>query len=211
MTKNILIAAVGGQGALLAARVLGSYASNKLLQVKVSEIHGMSQRGGSVVTHVRFGKEVHSPVIEAGTADVVLAFELLEAARYVFMLRRGGMLLVNTQQILPLPVLTGAADYPGDLLGRFGKLPITTVAVDALGAAAAVGNIKAVNTVLLGAYARLNEPDVASWHEAITSSVREAHRAINLAAFDRGYAIETTPTNPRGFEPEHATERGTGP
>jgi indolepyruvate ferredoxin oxidoreductase, beta subunit len=208
MTRNILIAAVGGQGALLAARILGTYASNQLLQVKLSEVHGMSQRGGSVVTHVRYGQEIHSPVIEAGTADVLLGFELLEAARYIFMLRQGGLLVVNTQQIQPLPVLTGAARYPADLLGRFCKLPIVTVAVDAFGAAAAAGNVKAVNTVLLGAFARRSEPDVASWHRAITSNVKDAHRAINLAAFDRGYAVDT-PTHFRGPEPEHATERGT--
>ncbi len=192
MTNNILISAVGGQGALLAARILGSFASAQGLQVKVSEIHGMSQRGGSVVTHVRFGPEVHSPVIEAGRADVVIAFELLEAARYSHMLRPGGTLLVSTQQILPLPVLTGKMAYPGDLLDRLATLPITTIAIDALAEAQAIGNVKTVNTILLGAYARQSKTDVASWQRAITSSVREAHRAINLAAFERGYALAPT-------------------
>lgn len=188
-TQNILIAAVGGQGALLAARILGNYASGQGFQIKVSEIHGMSQRGGSVVTHVRFGSEVHSPVIEAGAADVVLAFELLEAARYVPMLRRGGLVVVNTQEIQPLPVLTGSAKYPSDLLARFAALPITTVAVDGLREAQALGNVKTVNTILLGAYARRIESEPATWHSAISESVRESHRAINVRAFDRGYQI----------------------
>jgi indolepyruvate ferredoxin oxidoreductase, beta subunit len=195
MTNNILIAAVGGQGALLAARILGNFAAAQGLEVKVSEIHGMSQRGGSVVTHVRFGAEVHSPVIEAGTADVVIAFERLEAARYVSMLRRDGILLVNTQQIPPLPVLSGAAVYPGDLLERFAELPIRTIACDALAEARTLGNLKTVNTILLGAFAGQSESDVASWHRAITSSVRDAHRAINLAAFDRGYALAALSPN----------------
>jgi len=188
-TQNILVAAVGGQGALLAARILGSYASGQGFQIKVSEIHGMSQRGGSVVTHVRFGSEVHSPVIEAGAADVVLAFEMLEAARYVPMLRRGGLVVVNIQEIPPLPVLTGSALYPDDLLARFAALPITTVAVDGLREAQALGNVKTVNTILLGAYARRIESDPATWHRAISESVRESHRAINVRAFDRGYQV----------------------
>jgi indolepyruvate ferredoxin oxidoreductase, beta subunit len=193
-TKNILISAVGGQGALLAARILGGIASEQGLEVKVSEIHGMSQRGGSVVTHVRFGSEVHSPVIEAGRADVVLAFELLEAARYVHMLRPGGILLVNTQQILPLSVLTGKVAYPGHLLEQLATLPITTIAIDALAEAQALGNAKTVNTILLGAYASKCETDIALWRSAIAASVRQAHRAINLAAFDRGYALASVPT-----------------
>jgi indolepyruvate ferredoxin oxidoreductase beta subunit len=188
-TNNILIAAVGGQGALLAARVFGNYAEALGLDVKVSEIHGMSQRGGSVVTHVRFGNEVHSPVIEAGTVDAVLAFEQLEAARYVGMLRKGGVLVVNTQRIQPLPVLTGAATYPTDLLERLAPLPISTIVVDALIEAQGIGNAKTVNTILLGAYAGHLRSDPAPWHRAIDASVRPAHRDINLLAFDRGYAM----------------------
>jgi len=196
ITHNILISAVGGQGALLAARILGHFASAQGLMVKVSEIHGMSQRGGSVVTHVRFGEAVHSPVIEAGNADVVMAFELLEAARYVSMLRSGGVLLVNTQQILPLPVLTGAAAYPLDLLKRFAELPIKTFAIDARAEATAMGNAKTVNTILIGAYAGHIGADTAPWHQAIRASVRAAHCAVNLEAFDRGYRLATEPHHP---------------
>lgn len=195
-TTNILISAVGGQGALLAARILGSFASEQGLAVKVSEIHGMSQRGGSVVTHVRFGAEVHSPVIEAGGADVLFAFELLEAARYVHMLRPGGVLLVNTQQILPLPVLTGATAYPSDFVARFASLPITTIAFDAFAEAQAIGNVKTVNTILIGAYAKQTGTDVSLWRRAIESCVREAHRTINLAAFDRGYGLASPRPEP---------------
>lgn len=203
-TTNILIAAVGGQGALLAARIFGNFASAQGLDVKISEIHGMSQRGGSVVTHVRYGDNVHSPVIEAGTADVVLAFELLEAARYVSMLRAGGTLLVNTQQIAPLPVLTGSATYPSDLLQRFAQLPIQTIALDASAEATLVGNVKAVNSILLGAYAKQSGSDVSLWHTAIAASVREAHRLVNIQAFERGYALGTTSSNIT-----QKTERGT--
>ena len=188
---------------MLAARVLGTFASEQGLDVKVSEIHGMSQRGGSVVTHVRFGQMVPSPVIEAGTADVVMAFELLEAARYVGMLRVGGSLLVNTQQILPLPVLTGSTAYPSDLVTKFASLPITTVALDCLAEAQAIGNIKTVNTLLLGAFAKRTETDVTQWKRAITANVKEAHLTANLVAFDRGYALaarasSTSPTGTRG-------------
>jgi indolepyruvate ferredoxin oxidoreductase, beta subunit len=193
---NILIAAVGGQGAVLTSRVLGNYANAQGFQIKVSEIHGMSQRGGSVVTHVRFGAEVHSPVIEAGTADVLLAFELLEAARYVSMLRQNGLLIVNTQRIAPLPVLTGSVTYPADLLEKFEALPITTVALDGLAEAHAVGNVKTVNTILLGAYARRMQFETTPWHRAIAESVREAHREVNLRAFDRGYELaDAAPAN----------------
>lgn len=189
---NILIAAVGGQGAVLTSRVLGNYANAQGFEIKVSEIHGMSQRGGSVVTHVRFGTEVHSPVIEAGTADVLLAFELLEAARYVPMLRENGLLIVNTQRIAPLPVLTGSVAYPDDLLNKFAVLPIATLALDGLAEAQAVGNVKTVNTILLGAYARRIKSERSPWHQAISESVREAHRDVNLRAFDRGYELADT-------------------
>jgi indolepyruvate ferredoxin oxidoreductase beta subunit len=197
-TTNVLIAAVGGQGALLAARIFGEYASAQGLEVKVSEIHGMAQRGGSVVTHVRFGNKVHSPVIEAGSADALLGFELLEAARYVTMMREGGILIVNTQQIQPLPVLTGDADYPAGLLDGFADLPITTMAIDGLAEAQALGNVKTVNTILLGAYAGKTRSRQPPWRRAIEASVPPAHCAVNLAAFDRGYALATSATTPTG-------------
>ena len=115
MTKNIMIVGVGGQGTLLASKLLGKLFLEKGFDVKVSEVHGMSQRGGSVVTYVRYGEKVHSPVIDKGQADVIISFEILEAARYVDFLKKGGTLITNTQQINPMPVITGAAAYPADL------------------------------------------------------------------------------------------------
>jgi len=188
---NIIIAAVGGQGALLAARVIGQYALLKSEEVKVSEIHGMSQRGGSVVTHVRFGEKVHSPVIEVGTADVLLGFELLEAARAVHHLRPGGLLVVSKQQIPPLPVLTQAAEYPPALLQAFEQMAITTVAVDALSCATQIGNIKVVNTVLIGVLARRLSQDVDIWQKAVASCVPGKHLELNMRAFNVGYGLSS--------------------
>ena len=185
---NVLIAAVGGQGALLAARVLGCHALGQGLDVKVSEIHGMSQRGGSVVTHVRFGREVFSPVIEKGTADTILAFELLEALRYADYLRPGGTIVVNLQQIAPLPVLIGAASYPANIDAEFAALAAETIKVNARELAERAGNEKAVNTVLLGVYAGQRKDDRASWQGALEASVPQKHLKTNLAAFDLGYA-----------------------
>jgi indolepyruvate ferredoxin oxidoreductase, beta subunit len=184
---NVLIAAVGGQGALLAARVLGRYAEEVGLAVKVSEIHGMSQRGGSVTTHVRLGAVVHSPVIERGSADVVLAFELLEGARYVSMLRPGGSLIANTQRILPLPVLSGSVQYPGELPQAFGALPIHTTLLDAAQMAERLGNTRTVNSILIGVMASCHSNDQGPWQAAIAASVPAAHRDVNLRAFTAGW------------------------
>ncbi len=184
---NILIAAVGGQGALLAARIIGNYALLQSQQVKVSEIRGMSQRGGSVVTHVRFAPEVHSPVIEMGQADILLGLEMLEAARAIAHLRPGGRLIVAKQQILPLPVLTGAAEYPPALLESFAILPITTHVVDALAAARRLGNVKAINTVLIGVLARRLSEDPTVWQAAVAETVPAKHRDLNQKAFDMGW------------------------
>ncbi len=187
--ENVLIAAVGGQGALLAARVLGLYAQSLNLQVKVSEIHGMSQRGGSVVTHVRFGPEVFSPVIEKGAADTILAFELLEGLRYADHLRPGGTVIVNQQQILPLPVLTGAAKYPADTDAQFASLGAHIIKVNARELAERAGTEKAVNVVLLGVYAAVRGDARESWASAIQAAVPQKHLKTNLEAFDLGYAV----------------------
>lgn len=187
--ENVLIAAVGGQGALLAARVLGRHAVSLGLDVKVSEIHGMSQRGGSVVTHVRFGQHVHSPVIERGAADTLIAFEMLEALRYLEMLRPGGTLIVNEQKIPPLPVSIGAASYPENLEAVFTARDLLTVSVDGRALALRAGNEKAVNVVLLGVYARLLGYDRASWLSALEASVPKKHLASNHAAFEGGFSV----------------------
>jgi indolepyruvate ferredoxin oxidoreductase beta subunit len=187
--NNVLIAAVGGQGALLAARVLGHFADGLGLEVKVSEVHGMSQRGGSVLTHVRFGRNVFSPVIEQGGVDTIIAFEMLEAARYVGSLRPGGTIIANRQEIAPQPVAQGTLSYPAQLPETFASLPVTPIIVNGQALATRAGNEKSVNSVLLGVYARHMGYEQTAWHRAIEISVPAKHLKTNLAAFDLGYAI----------------------
>ena len=131
-TRSIMIVGVGGQGSLLASRLLGNVLLAKGYDVKVSEVHGMSQRGGSVVTYVKYGDEVFSPVIEKGEADVIISFELLEAARWVPFLKNGGKLITSTQTLDPMPVITGAAEYPSDIVSKLKDLGISVTAVNAL-------------------------------------------------------------------------------
>ena len=152
-TKSIMIVGVGGQGSLLASRLLGDVLLAQGYDVKVSEVHGMSQRGGSVVTYVKYGDKVYSPVIEKGEADAVISFELLEAARCLPYLKKGGHLITSTQQIDPMPVITGAAEYPEDLVGKLRAAGADLVAVDALSLAEQAGTAKASNVVLMGVLA----------------------------------------------------------
>lgn len=149
-TKNVMIVGVGGQGSLLASKLLGNLLVEQGYDVKVSEVHGMSQRGGSVVTYVRYGDKVYSPVIDKGEADFIISFELLEAARWAEYLRPGGRIIVNTQQIDPMPVITGAAAYPEDILAKLRALGLQVDAVDALEIAEQAGSAKAINIVLMG-------------------------------------------------------------
>ena len=150
MTKNVMIVGVGGQGSLLASKLLGYLLLNEGYDVKVSEVHGMSQRGGSVVTYVRFGEKVYSPVIDKGEADFIVSFEKLEAARYVEYLKKGGRIVVNTQEIDPMPVITGAASYPENLIDKMEAEGIAVDAMDCLSLAEQAGSAKAVNLVLMG-------------------------------------------------------------
>ena len=186
---SVVIAAVGGQGALLASRVLARYATSRGCDVKVSEIHGMSQRGGSVVTHVRFGAEVHSPVVELAAADAVLAFELLEAARYAPYVRPGGMLIASKQRILPLPVLTGTIAYPENLEESLLARPIRCLLIDARRHAEALGEIRTVNTLMLGVLARHLTDELEAWKEAVRACISPAHARVNLAALEAGWAL----------------------
>ena len=149
-TKNIMIVGVGGQGTLLASKLLGRMLLTAGYDVKVSEVHGMSQRGGSVVTYVRWGDKVYSPIIDKGQADFILSFELLEAARWTEYLKLGGKLITNTQQINPMPVITGAAAYPQDLEAKMAAAGVDLDAIDALALAEEAGSSKAVNIVLMG-------------------------------------------------------------
>lgn len=186
-TKSVMIVGVGGQGTLLASRILGSAMLQKGYDVKVGEVHGMSQRGGSVVTYVRFGEKVFSPVIERGEADVLLAFEQLEAARALPYLKSGGTAVVNTQKIDPMPVVTGQAAYPQGLLAAMEEKGAKVLAVDALKLSGEAGSQKAVNVVLIGAMARHLDPDEDLWLEAVRACVPEKFYALNEKAFRLGF------------------------
>ncbi len=187
---SIMVVGVGGQGSLLASKLLGNVLTSKDYDVKVSEVHGMSQRGGSVVTYVKYGDVVHSPTIENGEADAVVAFELLEGARYISSLKEGGVLIVNTQQIDPMPVITGAAEYPSDLVQKIKDKGIKVIALDALDKAVLAGNTKAVNVVMMGVLAKTMDIALDVWVESLKKSVKEQFIDVNLKAFELGYNWE---------------------
>ena len=182
-TKNIMIVGVGGQGTLLASKLLGRLFLKQGYDVKVSEVHGMSQRGGSVVTYVRYGSRVYSPLIDKGEADIILSFELLEAARWIEFLRPGGIVITNTQQINPMPVIMGAAEYPEGLAEKMAAAGIRLDALDALSLALEAGTQKAVNLVLLGRLSRQFDFEEERWMEAIQETVPAKFLAINRQAF----------------------------
>ena len=186
---NIMLVGVGGQGTLLASRVLGNVALKMDYDVKVSEVHGMSQRGGSVVTYVKFGKKVYSPLIEKGEADLILAFEQLEALRWVEFLKDGGRMIINEQKINPMPVIIGKAKYPENIIGKIKEHYRNTVSIDALKIAKQCGNIKAVNIVLLGVLASSTDIPKEIWIEAIRETVPEKLLEVNLKAFEAGYGL----------------------
>ena len=186
MTKNIMIVGVGGQGSLLASKLLGYLLLNEGYDVKVSEVHGMSQRGGSVVTYVRFGEKVYSPVIDKGEADFIVSFEKLEAARYVEYLKKDGRIVVNTQQIDPMPVITGAAVYPEKLIEKMEEKGITVDAMDCLSLAEQAGSAKAVNLVLMGRLSRYFEIPLEKWLDAIEKCVPAKFVEMNKKAFALG-------------------------
>lgn len=184
---NILIAGVGGQGTLLASRVLGKYAALIGKDCKLSEIHGMSQRGGSVVTHVRIGEKVYSPVVWEGNADVVLAFEKLEGARVRHYLKKMGVLLVNEEEILPMPCISGAMRYPEDLETRLVAERPSARFIPAQAWAAEAGNVKAANVVMLGALCKLLDFDEPTMRRAVAECVPTKFLDLNLKAFALGY------------------------
>lgn len=179
---DILIVGVGGQGTLLASRVLGKYALDSGSDVKLSEVHGMAQRGGSVMTYVRIGRNIASPIIDEGGADLILSFEKLEALRYAHYLKKGGMILYSTQEIMPMPVVTGAAEYPQGIEAR-----LTGTGVDALGLALQAGNAKAANSVMLGALCRKLELDREKFEAALLSCIPQKTAEMNRKAFGLGY------------------------
>lgn len=185
--KSILIVGVGGQGTLLASRLLGNALLSRDYDVKVSEVHGMSQRGGSVVTYVRYGESVSSPIIERGEADIILSFEALEAARFLPYLKKGGKIIVNTQQIDPMPVVTGNASYPEDILGQIKALGVDVIAADALSLAEQAGSAKAVNVVLMGMLAKQSDIEKQVWLDTVEQTVPPKFLELNLKAFELGY------------------------
>lgn len=185
---NILIVGVGGQGTLLASVLLGNIALEEGFDVKLAEVHGMAQRGGSVVTHVRISEnEVRSPLIEEGGADVIVAFEELEAYRWISYLKKDGAIFVNTQQIKPMPVIMGTAEYPAEIVNFLNDNAEKVTCLDALGIATECGSIKAVNTVLLGAMAKELPFSKETWIRQIEKTVKPKFVELNKEAFEKGY------------------------
>ncbi len=191
-TTNILIVGVGGQGTILASRVLSGVVQRSGHDVKVSEIHGMSQRGGSVVTQVRFGEQVASPIIKPGEADIILAFELLEALRWLPSLAADGKIIVNTQKMDPMPVVIGAMEYPQDTMAKIQEKTSKTIALDALDMAMKCKNPKGVNVVLLGVLSALMDISEEVWLDVLKEKVPFKFLEVNLAAFaaGRGYGMK---------------------
>ena len=185
-TKNIMIVGVGGQGSLLASKVLGAVLLDEGYDVKVSEVHGMSQRGGSVVTYVRYGEKVHSPIVDEGEADCIMSFELLEAARYMAFLKDGGQIITNTQQIDPMPVVTGQASYPENLVEKMKTAGAKVDAMDCLKLAEEAGSSKAVNVVLLGRLSHYFDFPEETWIRALEALVPPKFIELNKRAFALG-------------------------
>ena len=186
MTKNIMIVGVGGQGSLLARKMLGKLLLSQGYDVKVSEVHGMSQRGGSVVTYVRYGEKVYSPIIDKGTADFIISFEKLEAARWVPYLKKGGKIIMSTQEIDPMPVIIGAAQYPENLVEKMQAAGADVDAIDALDLAMQAGSSKAVNLVLMGRLSKYFDATQEAWMEALEACVPPKFLELNKKAFALG-------------------------
>ena len=185
-TTNIMIVGVGGQGSLLASKLLGRLLCNEGYDVKVSEVHGMSQRGGSVVTYVRYGERVYSPIVDRGEADYIVSFEKLEALRYASYLKKEGRIIVNTQEIDPMPMITGAAEYPHGGLEELEGLGLSVDAIDALTPAMEAGSAKATNIVLMGRLSNYLPFDREAWRKALTETVAPKFLEMNLRAFELG-------------------------
>ncbi|AGC67799.1 indolepyruvate oxidoreductase subunit IorB [Thermoclostridium stercorarium subsp. stercorarium DSM 8532] len=186
---SFLIVGVGGQGTLLTSRVIGAAAVKAGYDVKVSEVHGMAQRGGSVVTYVKTGEKVNSPVIEKGEADILLCFEKLEALRWLDFAKKDGVIIVNDQRIDPMPVITGKEKYPDNIIQQLKAARRNVYAIDALETAKELGNIKALNIVMVGFLARKTGIPKETWHEAIRENVRASFVDLNIRAFDAGYEM----------------------
>ena len=187
-TKNIMIVGVGGQGTLLTSRILGGITVEAGYDVKLSEVHGMAQRGGSVVTYVRYGEKVAEPIVEEGQADVLIAFERLEALRYAHFLKKDGVIIVNDQRIDPMPVVTGVAKYPDGIIEKLSK-KYRVVSVDAMDEAIKMGNSREFNVIILGIAAKNMDFPKEQWIEVIKKTVPPKTIDINVAAFEKGYEL----------------------
>ena len=187
-TKNIMIVGVGGQGTLLTSRILGGITVLAGYDVKLSEVHGMAQRGGSVVTYVRYGENVAEPIVEEGQADVLIAFERLEALRYAHFLKKDGVIIVNDQRIDPMPVVTGAAQYPENIIENLAK-EHNVLSLDAMDEAIKMGNSRVFNVIILGIAAKNMDFPKEQWIEVIKNTVPPKTVDINVKAFERGYEL----------------------
>ena len=187
-TKNIMIVGVGGQGTLLTSRILGGITVENGYDVKLSEVHGMAQRGGSVVTYVRYGEKVTEPIVEEGQADVLIAFEKLEALRYAHFLKKDGVIIVNDQKIDPMPVVTGVAKYPEGIIEHLSE-KYKVISVDAQKEALELGNARVFNVIILGVAASKMDFEKEQWIEVIKKKVPPKTIDINVKAFERGYEI----------------------
>ena len=188
-TKSIMIVGVGGQGSLLASRLIGNVLLQQGYDVKVSEVHGMSQRGGSVVTYVKYGNEVLSPIVCKGEADIIISFEQLESARWLPYLKKGGHLVTSTQMIDPMPVITGVASYPENIIDKIKAQGVDVISVDALELAEQAGNSKASNVVLMGVVSTKMDFDKAVWDKAIEECVPAKFLELNKKAFELGRQV----------------------
>ena len=189
MKTDIKLSGVGGQGTLLASRILGNVLLSAGYDVKVSEVHGMSQRGGSVVTYIKYGDKIFSPVIEKGEADVIISFEELEAARWLPYLKKGGRIITNSRQVNPMPVIMGVQEYPEDLTEKIRAKGVDITAIDALSLAEQAGSSRAVNVVLMGLVSKTAGFPEEAWQKALEACVPAKAMEINKKAFELGRAV----------------------
>ena len=187
-TRNILLVGVGGQGTILASKILSEGLVKAGYDVKMSEIHGMSQRGGSVSTQIRYGSRVYSPIIGKGEADVIVAFEKMEALRWLDYLKPEGKLVANDHEIPSVPILMGQAEYPKGIIEEL-ESKASVLVFKAAALAQELGNSKAMNIILLGALVKAMELGQLDWEEMIRSNVKKGFEELNIAAFKRGYAL----------------------
>lgn len=186
--KNILLVGVGGQGTILASKILSEGLVEAGYDVKMSEIHGMSQRGGNVSTQIRYGKKVYSPIVGKGEADVIVAFEKMEALRWTEYLRKDGRMVINDFEIPSVPILMGTAEYPKGILEELSE-KASVLVVNAAERAEKLGNSKAMNIVLLGALVKAMNVEGVDWKKAIVKNVKKGFEELNLKAFEEGYSL----------------------